>query len=384
MDLVIDTDSRAREICRSDEQKVAGQPEISIVVPVFNEQDSLVPLCEQIAAVMDEVCRSYEILFIDDGSTDATPKRLETLASADERIRCITFRRNFGKAAALDAGFSAASGHIVITMDADLQDDPSEIPNFLDALDQGYDVVSGWKLVRNDPLNKTLPSRVFNRVVSRLSGVRLNDFNCGFKAYRAEALEGLSLYGELHRFIPVLLYWRGYRIGEIPVNHHARQFGQSKYGFSRLLKGGLDFLGVMLNTRFATRPLHVFGGAGLVFGLLGFAILFYLTVLWFAGLGPIGNRPLLLFGMLLVMTAFQFVTIGLLGEFIQRQGAGKERRYTIASVQNLDDAVAVETATDRQISNAVQLLNIAARRMKEGQHDERHDDTSGHGRKAHR
>ena len=233
-------------------------------------------------------------------------------------------------------------------MDADLQDDPQEIPSFIAKLEEGYDVVSGWKRVRNDPVNKTLPSRVFNMVVSRLSGIRLNDFNCGFKAYRAEALEGLSLYGELHRFIPVLLHWRGYRIGEIPVNHHARQFGQSKYGLNRLLKGGLDLLGVMLNTRFATRPLHVFGAAGALFGLAGTLVLAYLSLLWIAGYGPIGDRPLLLLGMLLVMTSFQFLTIGLLGEFIQRQGAGYQQPYAIKSTLNLEDRVETEAGAPQQ------------------------------------
>ncbi|MCP4319927.1 MAG: glycosyltransferase family 2 protein [Hyphomicrobiales bacterium] len=362
---------------QSDEDKsphnlVTGNPEISVIVPVFNEEDSLFPLCEKLQAVMDEISFEFEVIFIDDGSTDASPKRLDELADEHSWVRCINFRRNFGKAAALDAGFLAARGEIIITMDADLQDDPSEIPNFLAALREGNDVVSGWKFVRNDPVNKTLPSKVFNGVVSRLSGVRLNDFNCGFKAYRAEALKDLSLYGELHRFIPVLLHWRGYRIGEIPVKHHARQFGESKYGFSRLLKGGLDFMGVMLNTRFATRPLHVFGGAGLIFGLLGFGILTYLSLLWFAGLGPIGNRPLLVLGMLLVMSSFQFVTIGLLGEFIQRQGAGRERRYTIGTTRNLEDV-----GFDPETSAARRLAG-AARRMKEEDQDESHNDKARH------
>lgn len=346
----------------------SGRSGVSIVVPVFNEEDSLALLCERIRSVMAAEGREHEIIFVDDGSTDRSPERLRDLASAFGEVRCITFRRNFGKAAALDAGFAAASGEFVITMDADLQDDPQEIPNFIAKLDEGYDVVSGWKRVRNDPAHKTAPSRVFNLVVGRLSGVKLNDFNCGFKAYRAEALDGLSLYGELHRFIPVLLHWRGFRIGEIPVNHHARQFGRSKYGFNRLLKGGLDFLGVMLNTRFATRPLHVFGTAGAVFGLAGTAILFYLCALWFLGLGPIGDRPLLMLGMLLVMTSFQFITIGLLGEFIQRQGSRSDRPYAVKATQNL------EHRTQAEIPGARGLTEIA-RRMREGYADE-HDDHS--------
>ncbi|HEY6632256.1 MAG TPA: glycosyltransferase family 2 protein [Rhizobiaceae bacterium] len=351
-----------------------GRTGVSIVVPVYNEQDSLAALCQRIEAVMAALGHGYEIIFVDDGSTDASPGRIEALAASHANVKCITFRRNFGKAAALDAGFAAASGGYVITMDADLQDDPQEIPNLLAKLDEGYDVVSGWKRVRNDPLHKTLPSRIFNSVVSRLSGVRLNDFNCGFKAYRAEALDGLSLYGELHRFIPVLLHWRGYRIGEIPVNHHARQFGHSKYGFKRLLKGGFDFLGVMLNTRFATRPLHVFGTAGAVFGLVGTLVLAYLCVLWFLGLGPIGDRPLLMLGMLLVMTSFQFITIGLLGEFIQRQGARSDHPYTIKATLNLGHQA---TAPARQLADL-------ARRMREGYPDDPHDNSARHDRASRR
>ena len=350
---------------------------VSIVVPVYNEEDSLALLCERIGTVMADAGLDHEIIFVDDGSTDASPERLKALAGSLDNVRCITFRRNFGKAAALDAGFAAASGEFVITMDADLQDDPQEIPNFIAKLHEGCDVVSGWKRVRNDPVHKTLPSRVFNLVVSRLSGVKLNDFNCGFKAYRAEALEGLSLYGELHRFIPVLLHWRGYRIGEIPVNHHARQFGRSKYGFNRLLKGALDFLGVMLNTRFATRPLHIFGAAGAVFGLTGTAILAYLCVLWILGLGPIGDRPLLMLGMLLVMTSFQFITIGLLGEFIQRQGSRSDHPYTIKTTLNLEDKLQTGIPAARRLAEI-------ARRMRESHPDEHHDNPARHDRAPYR
>lgn len=333
---------------------------ISFVVPAYNEADSVSLLADEIAVVLNGMDQAFEIIFIDDGSTDKTPEALAALASQHQHIKTITFRRNFGKAAALDAGFAAAQGDVVFTMDADLQDDPAEIPNFLKAIENGADVVSGWKHVRHDPIDKTLPSKVFNGVVGRLSGVRLNDFNCGFKAYRSEALEALTLYGELHRFIPVLLHWKGFRIAEVPVNHRARQFGKSKYGMSRLFKGALDLMGVMLNTRFATRPLHVFGGSAMIFGMIGFAALSYLTVLWFIGAGPIGNRPLLMFGMLMVMTAFQFLTIGLLGEFIQRQGATKQRRYTIRETTNIQ-------LRRRSTDHLVDDLLLAAARMKEAQ-----------------
>ncbi len=344
-----------------DRTELAITPDlISIIIPAYNEADSVAILVDEIDTSMAMIEQAYEVIFIDDGSTDATAQKLAHLGAGNPNLKTITFRRNFGKAAALDAGFAVAQGDIIFTMDADLQDDPAEIPNFLNAIGTGLDVVSGWKHVRHDPIDKTLPSKIFNRIVSRLSGVRLNDFNCGFKAYRAEALEGLNLYGELHRFIPVLLHWRGFHIGEIAVNHRARQFGTSKYGMGRLFKGALDFLGVMLNTRYATRPLHVFGGAGFVFGGIGFAILGYLSVLWLIGAGPIGNRPLLFLGMLMVMTAFQFVTIGLLGEFIQRQSSNQPRRYTIREMTNI-------RFQRRSSDHLVDDLIATAARMKEAQ-----------------
>jgi len=333
---------------------------LSIIVPTYNEEDSVALLYEQVSAAMDEIGCAYEMIFVDDGSRDGTPQALKALSDQNAHIRVIEFRRNFGKAAALDAGFQAASGDVIFTMDADLQDDPAEIKRFLAKLDEGFDVVSGWKHVRHDPIDKTLPSKVFNRVVSRLSGVKLNDFNCGFKAYRRDAVRDLTLYGELHRFIPVLLHWDGFKVGEIPVNHRSRQFGTSKYGMGRLFKGALDFLGVMLNTRYATRPLHIFGGVGMMFGAIGMAALLYLSAIWMLGIGPIGNRPLLFFGMLMVMTGFQFITIGLLGEFIQRQSAQPKRRFTIRALRNLENN---STTTDELISE----LKRAAARLRAGQ-----------------
>jgi glycosyltransferase involved in cell wall biosynthesis len=213
-------------------------------------------------------------------------------------------------------------------MDADLQDNPAEIGNFLKALDEGADVVSGWKQVRNDPLDKTLPSRLFNGAVNKAFGLDLNDHNCGFKAYRREALDELNLYGELHRFVPALLHARGYRIGQIPVQHRARQFGVSKFGAKRLIKGALDLLTVWLNTRYGARPLHLFGGGGLLLSGLGIAILAYLSAIWLAG-QPIGNRPLLVFGMLLMLFGGQMITVGLLGELILRRTIGENDKYSI-------------------------------------------------------
>ncbi len=349
------SDDEAR---KGDAPRTAIPRLISIIIPAYNEADSLSCLEGELRSVLQPMNCAYEIIFVDDGSEDDSARILSELADENPNISIIQFRRNFGKAAALDAGFRVARGEIVFTMDADLQDDPAEIPSFLEKLHEGYDIVSGWKHVRHDPIDKTLPSKLFNGVVSRLSGVRLNDFNCGFKAYRAAAIGGLSLYGELHRFIPVLLYWDGFRVGEIAVNHRPRKHGASKYGVGRLFKGALDFLGVMLNTRYATRPLHVFGGAGFIFGGIGAAALLYLSVLWLIGAGPIGNRPLLFFGMLMVMTGFQFVTIGLLGEFIQRQRTQAKRQYTIRALRN----VASQPATTEDL---IAELSRASARMKE-------------------
>jgi glycosyltransferase involved in cell wall biosynthesis len=340
-------------------RRASGWPSrLSIVVPVFNEADSLLPLLAEIDAAAAGLGAPYEVIFVDDGSTDGSTATLARIARSRPDVRVIEFRRNFGKAAALDAGFRAAAGDVVFTLDADLQDDPAEFAAFLAKLAEGYDVVSGWKHRRLDPLDKTAPSKVFNWVVGRVSGVRLNDFNCGFKAYRAEALEDLTLYGELHRFIPVLLHWRGFRVGEVPVNHRARRFGKSKFGASRLFKGALDLATVILNTRYQTRPLHVFGLAGTLLGASGFLILSYLTVLWFAGAGPIGDRPLFFLGILLAVSSLQFFTVGLLAEFIQRQASGGRPVWTVRSTHNLStaDALAPEI---RRLHRTAALLREA-------------------------
>jgi glycosyltransferase involved in cell wall biosynthesis len=229
----------------------------------------------------------------------------------------------------LSAGFKAVHGEIVITMDADLQDDPKELPRLIERVRAGADVVSGWKQVRNDPVDKTLPSKLFNATVNKAFGLQLNDHNCGFKAYRGEALKELNLYGELHRFIPALLHARGFRIDQIPVEHHARQFGKSKFGAERLIKGALDLMTVWLTTRYGARPLHMFGGAGLVFGALGTVILGYLSLLWLFGFGPIGDRPLLILGMLMVLFGSQLVGVGLLGELILARTIGERDKYAV-------------------------------------------------------
>ena len=257
---------------------MSGLPRsVSFVIPTMDEEETVRTLVEKITEVCDELALEFDILFIDDGSSDLTWPRIVDLAEDFPQVRGIRFRRNFGKAAALSAGFAEATGEVVFTMDADLQDDPVEIPKFLEKLGEGYDVVSGWKQKRKDALDKTLPSKVFNRLVSRLTGVRLNDHNCGFKAYRLAVTKDVVLYGERHRFVPVLAAARGWRIGEVPVVHHAREFGRSKYGFERLAKGFLDLLSVFFLTHFGRRPFHLIGAIGLLCFLSGGAGMVYLT-----------------------------------------------------------------------------------------------------------
>lgn len=287
---------------------------LSIIVPMYNEEESIQLLYEKIIENVAELY-SYEIIFIDDGSTDASVKKVKELIAADPKIHLIVFRRNFGKAAALQAGFRNSTGEIIITMDADLQDDPKEIPRFVAKLEEGYDLVSGWKKKRHDPLEKRLPSKLFNKVTSHLSGVHLHDFNCGFKAYRREVVENLDVYGELHRYIPVLAYRKGFRITEIEVEHHAREFGKSKYGFERYLRGLFDSMTVAFLGKFYDRPMYFFGKIGLVLCILGGLICGYLTILWFMGQG-IGSRPLLLLGVLLLILGVQMFSTGFIGDML--------------------------------------------------------------------
>ena len=291
---------------------------ISVVVPLLNEEHSLDALYHELAAVLEARDEPWELVFVDDGSTDGSLGVLTRLHDETTNVVVVHLRRNFGKAAALQAGFLEARGDVVVTLDADLQDDPAEIPQLLAKLDEGFDLVSGWKTRRNDPWTRRVLSRVFNWATGAVSGVHLHDVNCGLKAYKAEVLRGMRLYGELHRFIPVLASYRGFRVAEIPVNHRAREHGRSRYGLNRYVRGFFDLLSVTFMGRYRHRPLHLFGGLGLVMGFAGSLILVYLTVIKIGG-AAIGHRPLLTLGVMLVVVGIQLVSLGLLSELITSQ-----------------------------------------------------------------
>jgi glycosyltransferase involved in cell wall biosynthesis len=291
---------------------------LSFVIPVKDEQDSLLELTVKILSTINNSCPGYEaeILYIDDGSSDDSWYVMESLSQQFSGVvKAIRFRRNMGKALALEAGFRACHGDIVFTMDADLQDDPKEIPCFLEMLDQNFDLVSGWKQKRHDPLSKTLPSKLFNTITSILTGIKLNDFNCGFKCYRREVVDNIHLYGEMHRYIPVLAADLGYRIGEIEVEHHPRVHGKSKYGLERYIRGFIDLLTVLATTRWLVKPGHLFGGIGVLLGLIGGSSLVYLFFIWLLGEQPIGGRPLLIFGVLTLVASLQMLSLGVIAEF---------------------------------------------------------------------
>lgn len=289
---------------------------LSVVIPVYNEHESLLPLWDELRAVLDGIGIPSDVVFVDDGSTDGSRGVLEELA-ADPRVTVIEQRRNFGKGAALMAGFRHASGDAVVTMDADLQDDPAEIPGMIADLEAGADLVSGWKETRRDPLSKRLPSKLFNAVTAKISGVKLHDQNCGLKAYRAAVVRNLSISGELYRYIPVMAAADGFVIKERSVNHRERRFGRSKFGFERYVRGLLDLLTIMFIGRFRWRPMHLFGGLGLVSTVLGTVTCLYLLVEKLLG-HAIGDRPLLQLGVLLVVVGVQLFTFGLVSEMIQR------------------------------------------------------------------
>jgi glycosyltransferase involved in cell wall biosynthesis len=301
--------------------------DVSIVVPAYNEKESFPELILQIEETLLPLHLEYEVIIVDDGSNDGSMEMLRSLKEQFKPLKVISFRKNHGKSAALSEGFTLAQGKYVITMDADLQDDPHEIPKLITKLEEGYDLVSGWKKKRYDPLSKTIPSRFFNFVTSRLTGIRIHDFNCGLKAYRQDVVNDLQVYGELHRFLPVLAHWDGYRVGEQVVKHHPRKYGKTKFGISRFFNGFFDLLTVLFITRYKTTPLHIFGMMGLFSMLIGLVIELYLTVGWFFG-ERIRNRPLFFLGILAIIVGVQFIFFGLLGEMISANFA-ERTQYTI-------------------------------------------------------
>lgn len=302
--------------------------DISIVVPAYNEEESLQELIQKLSQTLHGLNKKCEIIIVDDGSTDETLSTSIKLKKEFPLLKIISFRKNYGKSAALSEAFKLADGDYVITMDADLQDDPEEIPNLISALESGnYDLVSGWKKERHDPISKTIPSRIFNFVTSKISGIDIHDFNCGLKIYRKAVVKDLKIYGELHRFLPVLAHWNGFRVGEVTVQHHPRKFGKTKFGISRFFNGFFDLLTVIFITRYQTSPLHIFGMLGLMAALFGFAIELYLSILWFLGEG-IRNRPLFFLGILAIIVGIQFIVFGLLGEMITARFA-EQTHYSI-------------------------------------------------------
>ena len=306
-------------------------------MPLLNEGDTIRELHTQISSTIEEIGEPFEVIYIDDGSDDTSADVLKELHKMDKRVSVIRFRRNFGKSAALMCGFEKARGEIIISIDADLQDDPSEIPKFLKLIDAGYDMVSGWKAVRRDPIIKVISSRFFNWVVRISSGVKLHDFNCGFKAYRREVVREVDIYGDLHRYIPFLAAARGFKVGEVKVKHHPRKHGRSKYGWDRYLKGFLDLLTATVITRFSRKPLHLFGSFGVLCLLIGFLVLLYLSIVWFYT-HSIGGRPLLQFGMLLMILGIQLISTGLIGEMLIFNRPKREREYpTVYVLSHHDD-----------------------------------------------
>ncbi len=304
--------------------------ELSLVIPFYNEQESLKELYNRIIDTIGD--RNYEIIFIDDGSLDESARVVDDLVYKNPRVKLIQFQRNFGKAAALAAGFRACKGNVVVTMDSDLQDDPREIPNLIDKLDSGYDLVSGWKKIRHDPLSKRLASKVYNFFTSLMSGIWLHDFNCGLKAYRKEVVKTIQVYGDLHRYLPVLAHHSGFRVTELPVKHHPRQFGKSTARFTR---GAFDLITITFLTRYRKRPLHLFGLVGMISALLGMIVLLILTYQRLVLNIYLSNRPILFLGVLLIIVGIQFFSMGLLGEMVTSHRESSDA-YLIKRVNGID------------------------------------------------
>ena len=297
---------------------------ISVVIPLYNEEESLAELSSKLEKVFENMKCNYEVIFIDDGSTDNSFARIKDINRRNQKFHCIKLRRNYGKSAALAKGCQSAKGSIVITMDADLQDDPDEIPELVKVINSGYDLVSGWKKIRYDPFIKKHTSKFFNYFTSKLSGVRLHDFNCGLKAYKKDVVKSLKIYGEMHRYIPALAYLSGFKVTEKPVKHHARKYGVTKFGASRFINGFLDLLTVVFTNKYMKRPLHFFGSIGILSSLIGFIISLYLVILKFFEGKPLSDRPLFLIGIFMIIVGVQFMSLGLIAEMITKTNTGDD------------------------------------------------------------
>jgi glycosyltransferase involved in cell wall biosynthesis len=330
--------------------------DVSIVIPVFNEADNIMPLYDALQSAMREVRQTWEVIFIDDGSTDSTYQILERLHAQDESVQVIRLRRNFGQTAAMAAGFDHAKGDIIVTMDGDLQNDPADIPLLIRKVEEGYDLASGWRVNRQDPLSRRLPSKIANKLISITTGLYLHDYGCTLKALRREIADELKLYGEMHRFIPALAASLGATVIEVPVRHHPRKYGQSKYGLSRIIRVLLDLMTVKFLSGYFTRPSHLFGLCGIIALLLGSGITVVLGLERFLGNTVLFNRPLLLLGVLLTIIGTQFITVGLLGEMLARIYHESQEKpvYTIREILQPGGA-GFTTVRSRSAKRAVSL-----------------------------
>ncbi len=336
----MNTPSAQPQLLEQTQNGPVERPDVSVVIPLYNEEESIPELYRSLTEVLEALGRPYEIIVVDDGSTDGSYPLLRRLAAEDRRLKVVRLRRNFGQTAAFAAGFDRARGDVIVTMDADLQNDPRDIPKLLAKIDEGFDIVSGWRVNRKDRfLDRKLPSMIANRLISNVTDVRLHDYGCSLKAYRADVIREVRLYGELHRFIPALASQVGGAVAEVPVNHHPRRYGRSKYGLSRTVRVILDLITVWFLGTYSTRPLHVFGTLGLGAAGVGVLLGVYLALVKFIGHQDIGTRPLLLLAVLLIVVGIQLITMGLLGEMIIRtyhESQGKPI-YIVREVLNGDE-----------------------------------------------
>lgn len=312
-------------------------PEVSVVVPLLDESQSLEELHLRLVEVLEAIQRPFEIIYIDDGSKDGSLDILKAIYSRDSRVKVLSFRRTYGKSAALAVGFEEAQGDIIVTIDADLQDDPAEIPNLIEKLESGYDLVSGWKKHRRDPISKTLPSKVFNMLVRIVTGLKIHDINCGLKVYRKQVTNQFKLYGQLHRFLPIFAFKEGFKVGEVAVTHHPRKYGKTKYGIRRFQHGILDLMTVVIITRYLKTPLHFFGSVGLLFFLGGFGINCYILSVFIEHGNIRGHHPLLMLGVLLMILGFQLISTGLLAELMTRMSHRGKEEYSVKLRLTHDD-----------------------------------------------